>query len=379
MSPSAAWLQRTRSPSRSMASQAATAPGPVLPLPWYPTISHGSGYGRIFGSEAGIYACGAASSACYWGGWTALARLAVFRSHCSSLLDFGGGLVHHFAASGTGSVSAHHLSALNEFYAEAACWICDLPSNRSSLALSMSGLLPGRMRLEHLALRLELHLHGAHASNPARALLRRRPPPHAAPHDRLLASLRSSPLSLAFALARQRQQQRHPDWVPLSRRAFLRRMRRRWLAEHTGRLGAAVGDPHRLRNLADRILTIIDPTARLLATRWRAGTAVWGSRCLCGSAWSRGHVACLMDALGLSVPGSSDVADLTSTACSLLFAWARGQEALAHVHLIDFLLGHHRPEWHETGLATLQAWSASLRSAQATLPPSQHLHPPNSQ
>ncbi|KAK0518057.1 hypothetical protein OC842_007914, partial [Tilletia horrida] len=182
-----------------------------------------------------------------------------------SLLNFGGGLVHHFAASGTGSVSTHHLSALNEFYAEAACWICDLPSNRSSLALSMSGLLPGRLRLEHLALGLELHLH------------------------------------------------------------------------------------------ADRILTIIDPTAPLLATRWRAGTAFWGSRCLCGSAWSRGHVACLMDAMGLSVPGSPDIADLTSTASSLLFAWARGQEALAHVHLIDFLLGHHRPEWHETGLATLQA------------------------
>ncbi|KAE8226848.1 hypothetical protein CF319_g626 [Tilletia indica] len=303
------------------------------------------------------------------GSWTPAARLSVFQSHCASLLDFGGGLLHHFSQLPESPISTEQMDALDSFFDEAVCWISDLPPSRRLLAHSMCGLVSGRVRLAHLALGLEQHLRNSHASNPARALLRRTSAARSTVHAGLITSLCSSPLSVAFALAQRQQRERHPEWDPLSRRSFLRRERRRWLQENTGILGVRVGDMHRLPSLSDRLLRLPSVPLRLLATRWRSGTIFCRMTCVCGERWTRGHVDCLMMTFGfasptspphLGNPGVTSVDTITGPALVALRLWARDQEALANVNLVDIMLGHVRPDWHDFALNTLHYWLHSL-------------------
>ncbi|KAE8216893.1 hypothetical protein CF319_g8879, partial [Tilletia indica] len=303
------------------------------------------------------------------GNWTSMGRLAVFQSHCASLLDFGGGLVHHFSLLPSSTISPTQLDDLDSFFDDAACWITDLPSRRRLVAHSMCGMVTGRLRLEHLALGLEQHLASAHRRNPASALLRRQPPAHALGHSELIASLRASPLSVSFLRARREQQRAHPDWVLLSRRVFLRRERRQWLREHTGLLGARIEAPHRMRGLADRVLTIATPQHRLLASRWRAGTAFCRARCFCGATWSRRHIPCLMSAPGFSTSDDPHTATILASSRQELGSWARAREAMADLHLIDYLLGHFHFSWHSLAIDTLQLWHQALLSHNAPILP----------
>ncbi|KAE8217624.1 hypothetical protein CF319_g8329 [Tilletia indica] len=303
------------------------------------------------------------------GNWTPMARLVVFQTHCASILDFGGGLLHHFSVLPTSTIPNNDLTSLDAFFDEAACWIASLPASRRLLAHAMSGMVSGRVRLEHLALGLEQHLRTAHSSNPARALLRWPSPAHASAHSALLGSLRASPLSDAFTAARQLQQREHPTWDPLSRRSFLRRERLQWLQVNTGTLGPRVSDFHRLRNLSDRLFLLSSAPLRILATRWRSGTVFCNMLCVCGVRWTRGHIECLLNTFGFASPasppnstnpGTISVDTITTAALAALRRWAHGHEHLVTFNMIDFLLGHFRPDWHALGLNTLRYWLLSL-------------------
>ena len=295
--------------------------------------------------------------------WSPLTRLAIYRTYCRSLIEFGGPLLYIYLEK---TIKADRkealLKLLERHHARATTWIVGINDGSGNwrVATSMTGLAPPLQRLCHLALGLAVFLHSSPLENPTSALFRsaRLSPPS----NSYISHLAHLPLFNEYiTLNDQRQLE---EKTPAPHQLVARQDLFLHLLLYNLLRSSLILPLNRPRGTVDGVLYIPSHHPRHAAIQWRANTFCYQRHCLgCGNTFDRHHhnhaliCAPLRNKDGIISPEEQrkiekEVDEIRSV--------RDGIKDLGNYKVMDFLIGHRKKEWQEIGIETLLEWERRM-------------------